>query len=113
MVWAPRPQSGPLRMVSVDAIGSEPYPREQEIILQACFRPHVDSNEDPEFDVSWLYLHGPNVEIDFAEQAVAVFLRGNCEMRDERLDHLPLGLLERWRPADARRLRLAHPALEL
>src|SRR6266404_3423516 len=39
-VWVPKRQIGSLRMVSVDAIGSEPYPREQGTILQAYFRLH-------------------------------------------------------------------------
>ncbi len=100
-------------MASVDAIGSGPYPHEQGITLRACLRLHVGSNEGRGCVASWFYLHGPSIGIEFADQAIAVFLRGRCQMRDERLDEIPLGLLERWRAAEVGGVRLNQRGIEV
>src|SRR5260370_21834472 len=100
-------------MAAADGIGNEAYPREQEIILQACFRPRADSNAGPESAASWFHLHGLSIGIELAEQSIAVFLRGDCEMRDERLKLYSVGLFERWRAAEVGRVRLNQRRVEV
>src|SRR5258708_234327 len=100
-------------MVSADAIGSEPYPREREVILQACFRLHVGSNEDRGYVASLLYLHGLRKGIEFADQAIPVFLRGCCQMRDKGLNQLPTSFFKGGCAAKIGRVRLDQRGIEV
>src|SRR6266513_5375375 len=58
-------------MASADAIGNEPVPREQEIILPVYVRLRVGSNEDQGFVASLLHLHGLSIRIEFAHSAIS------------------------------------------
>src|ERR1700738_3920237 len=100
-------------MVSVGANGSEPYPREREIILPACHRPHADSNADPEFVASLLHLHSASVGIELAHQAVSVLFCGCRNMGDKGLDQVPTGSFESFRTAEIRGVRLNEGRIEV
>src|SRR5258708_1733145 len=100
-------------MVSADAIGSEPYPREQEIILQACFRLRVGSHKDQGYVASWFYLHGLSIGIEFAHQAIPVFLRGRCQMGDKGLNQLPTSFFKGGCAAEVGRVRLDQRGIEV
>src|SRR5258708_18200811 len=113
MVWVPKPQIGSLQTASGDAIGSEPYPREQEIILQACFGPRAESNAGPESAASWFHLHGLSIGIEFADQAISVCPCARREVRNKRLNRLASGVFEGRCAAEVGRVRLDQRGIEV
>jgi hypothetical protein len=100
-------------MAFADAIGSERDPREQETILQSCFRLHVRSNEDLGFVASLLRLHKLRVRIELAHETVSVFFCGCGNVGNKGLDEVPAGSTQSFRTAEIRGVRFNKSWIEV